>query len=367
MDIAAILFFFIGLGLLIAGAEALVRGASRLATFMGVSHLVIGLTVVSFGTSAPEMAVSVLSGLSGKADIAVGNVVGSNILNVLLILGLSAAIAPLFVSRQLIRLDVPIMICVSVLTLVFGANGRISRVEGFILFGGILAYMAFSIRKSRKEDNGRQEGEIEHQPGREQQPGRYLLVNITLILGGLVSLVLGSRWLVNGATAIATSLGVSELVIGLTIVAAGTSLPEVATSLVAAIRGERDIAVGNVVGSNIFNILAALGLTGIVAPDGIVVSSQAIRFDIPVMIAVAVACLPIFFSGYIISRWEGLLFLAYYVAYTAFLILKSTHHATLPIFSKVMVAFVIPITVVTLVTTTIRFIRSGRHKNGEGG
>jgi cation:H+ antiporter len=339
MDIAAILFFFIGLGLLIAGAEALVRGASRLATFMGVSHLVIGLTVVSFGTSAPEMAVSVLSALSGKADIAVGNVVGS----------------------------VPIMIGVSVLTLVFGVNGRISPVEGFILFGGILAYTAFSIRKSRKEDNGRQEGEIEQQPVREQQPGRYWLVNITLILGGLTSLVLGSRWLVNGATAIATSLGVSELVIGLTIVAAGTSLPEVATSLVAAIRGERDIAVGNVIGSNIFNILAALGLAGIVAPGGIVVSSQALRFDIPVMIAVAVACLPIFFSGYIISRWEGLLFLAYYIAYTAFLILKSTHHATLPIFSKVMVAFVIPITVVTLVTTTIRFIRSGRHKNGEGG
>jgi cation:H+ antiporter len=367
MDTAAILFFLIGLGLLIAGAEALVRGASRLATFMGVSHLVIGLTVVSFGTSAPETAVSVLSALSGKADIAVGNVVGSNILNVLLILGLSAAIAPLFVSRQLIRLDVPIMIGVSFLTLVFGADGRIRPGEGFILFGGILAYTAFSIRKSRKEDNGAQEGEIDQKPGREQQPGRYWLVNITLILGGLASLVLGSRWLVKGATEIATSLGVSELVIGLTIVAAGTSLPEVATSLVAAIRGERDIAVGNAIGSNIFNILAALGLTGIIAPGGIVVSSQALRFDIPVMIAVAVACLPIFFSGYIISRWEGFLFLAYYVAYTAFLILKSTHHETLPIFSKVMVAFVIPITVVTLVTTTIRFIRSGRHKRGKGG
>lgn len=357
-----IFFFLAGLVLLIAGAEALVRGASRFAAFMGISPLVIGLTVVSFGTSAPEMAVSVLSALSGQADIAIGNIVGSNILNVLLILGLSATIAPLVVSRQLIRTDVPLMIGVSFLILFFGSDGKINRIEGFILFCGIISYTWYSIYKSRRERNS-QEGESSRKhERREEKPTGELVTNIVLILGGLASLVLGSQWLVRGAVAIAKALGVSELVIGLTIVAVGTSLPEVATSVVASIRGERDIAVGNVVGSNIFNILAALGLTGIVAPEGIAVSTAALRFDIPIMIAVAISCLPIFFRGYNITRWEGILFLAYYAAYTAFLILKSTQHATLPLFSTVMIAFVIPITAVTLITLAVRSMRLSRHK-----
>jgi cation:H+ antiporter len=360
MGITEILFFVAGLVLLIGGAEALVRGASRFAAFIGISPLVIGLTVVSFGTSAPEMAVSVLSVLSGQADIAIGNIVGSNILNVLLILGLSATIAPLVVSGQLLRMDVPIMIGVSFLTLFFGFDGKIGRVDGLILFSGIIAYTTFSIYRSRRENNPRENQSARQYEKKEEKPTGELVTNLVLILGGLASLVLGSQWLVRGASAIAKVLGVSELVIGLTVVAAGTSLPEVATSVVASIRGERDIAIGNVIGSNIFNILAALGLTGIVAPLGVTVSAAALRFDIPVMIAVAVSCLPIFFRGHNITRWEGILFLSYYSAYTAYLILKSTHHATLPIFSTVMIAFVIPITAVTIITLAVRSMRR-RH------
>ncbi len=361
MGIIPVILLIAGLFLLAAGAEALVRGAARLAAFMGISPLVIGLTIVSFATSAPEMAVSVLSAISGQADIAVGNIVGSNILNVLLILGLSAAIAPLVVSRKLIRMDVPIMIGVSFLMLIFAYDEKISRAEGCILFSGIIAYTLFSIHQSKTEKSYRERQNSRKSDGDMETENRKIVTNLVLILGGLTSLVLGSQWLVRGASSIAKAVGVSELVIGLTVVAAGTSLPEVATSLVASIRGERDIAVGNVVGSNIFNILAALGLTGIAAPNGIAVSEAALRFDIPVMIAVAISCLPIFFLGYNISRWEGLLFLAYYVAYTAYLVLKSTQHAALPLFSTVMMAFVIPITAVTIITLLIRSLRRNRR------
>jgi len=362
MHYPALLFSLLGLLLLIAGAEGLVRGASGLARRLGISPLVIGLTVVSFGTSSPEMAVSVLSALSGKADIAVGNVVGSNIFNVLFILGFSASITPLAVSLQVIRLDVPIMIAASVLAFFFGLNGSIGRLEGIIFTAAFGGYLALMIKRSRRE-----KGKIQEAPsgigtkGQERKWGSATW-QVILIAFGLVLLVAGARLLVGGATEIARGLGVSELVIGLTVVAAGTSLPEVATSVTASIRGERDIAVGNVVGSNIFNVLAILGTAGIIATDGMTVSPALLGFDIPVMIASSVACLPIFFTGHLIARWEGLLFLGYYGAYTAFLILKSSEHAALPMFGVVMVGFVLPITVVTLLTITIRSIREKRHR-----
>jgi cation:H+ antiporter len=191
-----------------------------------------------------------------------------------------------------------------------------------------------------------------------------LLLNIVLVIIGLAMLVLGSRWLVSGAVAIAEALGVSKLVIALTIIAAGTSLPEVATSVVASIRGERDIAVGNVVGSCLFNVLAILGLSSIVATDGIRVAPAALRFDVPVMIAVSIACLPISFTGYRIARWEGFLFLAYYAAYTLYLILDSADHDALPEFSAMMELFVIPLTLVTLVVLTVRALKSRRTAEG---
>ncbi|GAB4385435.1 MAG: calcium/sodium antiporter [Elainellaceae cyanobacterium] len=353
MDIAVLGLLVAGLALLVVGAEILVRGASKLAAMVGIPPLVIGLTIVAYGTSSPEMAVSVMSSYT-QPDIAVGNVVGSNIFNVLLILGLAAIVAPLVVAQQLIRLDVPIMVGVSVLMLVFGLDGEISRVDGIILFTLGVVYTIFLIYQSRQERDLDVQEEYNREYGDSARSSLKWLINLSYIVGGLVLLVIGSNWLVSSATTIATALGVSDLIIGLTIVAAGTSLPELATSIIATIRGERDIAVGNVVGSNIFNILAVLGLSAIVAPDGINVSNAALRFDLPVMIAVAFACLPIFATGNLIERWEGILFTGYYVAYTIYLILYSTDHDLLPVFSNVMLFFVLPITVITLGTVVWR-------------
>jgi cation:H+ antiporter len=339
VQIPTIVLFLLGIGLLVFGADLLVRGASRIALAAGVSPLVIGLTVVAFGTSAPEMAVSVKAALAGQADIAYGNVVGSNIFNVLFILGLSALVAPLLVDRQLMRRDVPIMIGASLLLPALALDGRIGRFDGALLFAGILSYT------SRKESAAKRAEAAAEMPA---EPAGSFWVNLLLVLGGLGMLVLGARWLVDGAVAFARSFGVSELVIGLTVVAAGTSLPEVATSVLAAWRGHREIAVGNVVGSNIFNILCVLGLTGLVAPGGVPVAAQALAFDTPVMIGVAIACLPIFFTGHVIARWEGSLFLFFYAAYTAFLVLKATQSAALPGLQSAMAFFVLPLTAVTL-------------------
>ena len=313
----SLFFFIVGIILLIAGAEALVRGASKLAVLFGVSPLVIGLTIVAFGTSFPELAVSFMAALSGNADLSIGNVIGSNIFNVLLILGISASIAPLVVSRQLIRFDVPVMIAVSILLYIFGLDGRIGRAEGIIFFIGIVSYTTFLIYKSRSLT--KEHSNSSPLQGEGHKPQMYLF-NSALTLIGLFLLIIGSRWLVDAAVVIAKALGVSELIIGLTIVAAGTSLPEVATSIVAAIRGERDIAVGNVVGSSIFNILAVLGLSSIATSNGINVSSAALHFDIPVMIAAAVICLPIFYTRNLISRWEGMFLLGSYWVYLYYLI-----------------------------------------------
>ncbi len=345
--------FLAGLGLLILGAEWLVRGASRLAAKVGISPLVIGLTVVAFGTSSPEMAVSVQSSLAGQADIAVGNVVGSNIFNVLFILGVSAIITPLIVQQQLIRLDVPIMIGVSLVTYFMSVDGVIGRFEGFLLFVGIIAYTIFLIIQSRKESKAVEDEYAQEFAAKQETGWKPWVINIGLVVLGLVLLVQGSNWLVDSAISIARWLGLSELIIGLTIVAAGTSMPEVATSITAAIKGERDIAVGNVVGSNIFNILAVLGLSGVVAPSGLPVSAAAEAFDIPVMLAVAIITLPIFFTGKVIARWEGWLFLFFYVAYTVYLVLDSVQHDALPLFNSALLYAIIPLTVVTLAVSLI--------------
>lgn len=357
----AILLFVVGLVFLIIGAEALVRGASRLAAVLGISPLVVGLTVVAFGTSSPELAVSLKAALSDQASIAVGNVVGSNIFNVLFILGLSALIVPLAVSQQLVRLDVPLMIVLSIFVLILSLDESFSRADGLMLVAGLVIYVWFLIYQGRIGSvEVREEDANESGAGNFVERGRGK--SIGLVLGGLVLLVIGSRWLVDGAVSFARYLGVSELVVGLTIVAAGTSLPEIVTSVIAAIRGERDIAVGNVVGSNIFNIMGVLGLASMVAPTGIDVSAAVIRFDIPVMIAVALACLPVFFTGGVISRKEGALLLGYYVAYTLYVLLAASHHDALPGFSAVMLYFVIPLTVVTMIMVALREIH-GKRKN----
>lgn len=349
MTLMTFVYLIAGLVLLVAGAEVLVRGAARLAAQFGIPPLIIGLTVVAFGTSAPEMAVSVQSAFAGQGDIAVGNVVGSNIFNVLFILGLSALITPMLVSRQLIRLDVPIMIGASLLAWFLAMDQRYGRLDGVLLFGGVLSYTGFLIVSSLRARNNGASEEFEDEYGLHEPAGRFTtLRHLAFIAVGLVLLVYGSGLLVDGAVTLAKALGLSELVIGLTIIAAGTSLPEVATSVIAALKGERDIAVGNVVGSNIFNLLAVLGLASLVSPTPLSVSANAIAFDYPVMIAVAMACLPVFFAGYCIRRWEGALFFAYYLIYTAWLVMHSTDAPGLAMFSQAMTWFVLPLTAVTL-------------------
>jgi cation:H+ antiporter len=349
--------------LLIAGAELLVRGASRIAGAVGISPLVIGLTVVAFGTSAPEFAVTAGAAWSGQADLALGNVVGSNIFNGLFILGVSALIAPLTVSQQLVRLDVPLMIGVSFVVAGLSLDGRIGRLDGLLLFSSILAYTGFLIRQSRRESAAIR---AEYQEAFGAQGGRApsWAPNLVLLASGLLMLGLGARWLVAGAVGAAQAFGVSELVIGLTIVAAGTSLPEVATSVLASLRGERDIAVGNVVGSNLFNLLGVLGFGGLVAPAGIPVSAGALTFDIPVMIGSALVALPIFFTGYRIARWEGALLLGFYGAYTARLVMVAAEHPARPQFDAAILYFVGPLVALTLAVLVTRALRGEPREGG---
>lgn len=355
------MLFLSGLALLVLGAEALVRGASKLALALGISPLVIGLTVVAFGTSSPEMAVSVQAAVSGRDDLAVGNVVGSNIFNVLFILGVSALIVPLVVDRQLVRQEVPIMIGVSMLLLALSLNGRVSFGDGVVLVSLLIVYTIFLIVQSRRQACANAPLAPAEIPGSTAKWDRHWTVQVLLVIGGLMLLVLGARWLVEAATIFAKHLGVSELVIGLTILAAGTSLPEVATSILAAIRGQRDIAVGNVVGSNTFNILGVLGISAIAAPAGLAVAPAILAFDLEVMIAVAIACLPIFFTRHLIARWEGALFLALYVAYTAYLIMAAQSHDALEPFSTVMLYSVLPLIALTLIIVSWRELRARRH------
>ncbi len=363
MTLWTLLMFIAGAVLLIGGAEMMVRGASRLAVSVGISPLVVGLTVVALGTSSPELAVTVGSAFAGEADMALGNVVGSNIFNILVVIGLSAVAAPLVVSSRLVRWDVPIMIVVSVAVLVMALDGAIGRGDGLILFVALIAYIYVLIRGSRSEKRGVQEefAEAYEASDAEAAAGGSRLRQVVMIVVGLVLLVIGADWLVDAAVATAVALGVSSLVIGLTIVAAGTSLPEVATSVLATIRGERDIAVGNAIGSNLFNLLGVLGLGAIIAPAGITVPRGALAFDIPVMIVVAIAALPIFFTGYSIARWEGAVFLAYYVAYTVYLILDARDHHALANFQQAMVMFFIPITLLTLLVTVQRAVKRQRR------
>ena len=347
-----VLMFVVGLAALVIGADLLVRGASRLAVSFGVSPLVVGLTVVAFGTSAPEMAVSVDSALNGSADLALGNVIGSNIANVLLILGISALITPLLVHEQIIRQEIPILIGVSVLLVVMAMDGQLDLLESVVLFALVIAYTVFLVLQSRRASSAAQD-EFESEIPTSNWD-RHWSVQLALVAAGLVLLVVGADWLVDAAVHFARVFGVSDLVIGLTIVAVGTSMPEIATSVVAALRGQRDIAVGNVVGSNIFNILAVLGAAGIASGSGLAVSEAARNFDLWVMLAVAFACLPIMVTGREIARWEGVVFLAYYAAYTAWLVLQSQAHASLPAFSKVMLGYALPLTVITIVASIVR-------------
>lgn len=341
MDLITLILFLVGLVVLIAGAEVLVGGASRLALSIGIPPLIVGLTVVSIGTSAPELATNIVSSLTGHADIALGNVVGSNTANILLVLGFSALLGPLIVAPQLLRLDVPTMIGLSLLLILMSKDGVINLLDGVMLVLMFVLYTSLMIAIGRKEQQVRgardQRGSAQadarsEQKGSTTSPSR-LATDAGMVVVGVGMLTIGSRWLVDGAVALAHLFGLSELVIGLTIVAVGTSSPELATSVMASLRGQRDIAVGNAIGSNIFNILVVLGVSSIAAPQGIPVLPEAKAYDIPIMAAVAAISFPLLSTGQIIARWEGFLLFGYYLIYTAYLVLRSTQHPMLDTFS----------------------------------
>ena len=311
-----LLLLFVGLALLYFGAEGLVRGSSSMALRLGVSPLLVGLTVVAFGTSAPEMIVSVKAAYLGQGDISVGNVVGSNICNIGLILAFSALIVPIKVASQIVRIDTPIMIGATALAIALLYDGSLTRTEGIFFFLLLIAYIVFSIRLAKKQaaDPLAQEFSNEMKISK-----TGVVLDVLMVIGGLAMLVFGARFLVDSSIVIAKAFGLSEAVIGLTIVAIGTSLPEFATSLIAAIKKEADIAVGNVVGSNIFNILGILGISAFITPLS---SSGITGIDLGVMAAFALALWGFSASGYRITRIEGLIMMAAYAAYVWWLVAR---------------------------------------------
>ena len=310
--ITSLTLLILSLVALYIGAGWLVQGSSALALKAKVSPLVIGLTIVAFGTSAPELVVSLNATLSGQGDIAIGNIVGSNIFNIGVILGVSATICPLQVKKQLLRIDLPVMLAATLLLTVLFWNGTLSRVEGFFFLAGIIVYTLFSLFYSRKHGEG-PNLELEEQP-------KHWAVDTLAIIGGLAVLVCASRLLVDNAVSIAKELGMSEAVIGLTIVAAGTSMPELATSIVAAYKRKTDIAIGNIVGSSLFNILAIAGSCSLVHP----IEAKNVNYiDLLVMLAISVLLLPLVKSGQKISRTEGFVLILFYVIYI-FWLLRDT-------------------------------------------
>ncbi len=304
-------YLLLGFGLLYLGGEALVRGAAGLGLRFGLSPLVVGLTIVAFGTSSPELIVALDAAIRGYSEVAIGNVVGSNICNVGLILGIAALIRPMKIEAQVIRIDAPIALAATVLLIVMLYDGELSRINGMLLFGGILGYTGFTLWQARRES-----GTVENEFKEEHRPSLYpthvLLISVG---GGLAALIVGGNLFVDGAVSLAQALGVSQALIALTIVALGTSLPELAASVIASLRGHGDIAVGNVVGSNIFNILATLGVGALATPLS---RGDVQMFDLAAMLAVAVLLLPLLYWRFTLGRVRGVLLLLLYAGYIAF-------------------------------------------------
>ena len=306
----------IGLVTLIAGGEFLVRGAVGIAQKFRLSSLVIGMTVVSFGTSAPELIVSVKAALYGSSEIALGNVIGSNIANIALVLGITVLIFPLPVDRNSKIIDWPMMFFASILFYIFALSGDISRTEGIIMFLLLIIFVVFLIWNSRRKSSKLLEEEVFVIP-----TPRQFLFALTFLLIGLVGLYFGAEWLLIGAVDIARDLGMEERVIGITIVAFGTSVPELVTSGVAAYRKETDISIGNLIGSNIFNIMAVIGITVIIKP--INVSENTLNIDMIWMIGIAALLLPMLILGKKINRLKGVVLISTYVAYISILLLSQ--------------------------------------------
>ena len=336
------LWFILGLIALIWGAEILVRSSSKLAASLGVSKLVIGLTVVAFGTSAPELAVGIEAGLMNQPDILMGNVIGSNLTNTLLILGLASLIIPLEVHKNLIRFDLPVMITSTLLLILLSLNNIITFWECALLFLSLLIYLYALVRFSGKTRI------TEEETVKAGSPWKSGLLSIV----GLVMLIFGARWMVESATIFAEKAGVSELLIGLTIVAVGTSLPEIVTSILAAVRGEKDLAVGSIVGSNILNILSVIGISGLFI-SGIPVQDSLLQVEYIILMAVSVLCFPIFFTGRRIKRIEGAIFLSSYILYLFYLYLDSIASSFLPSFVQWVLFGFVPVVVLYVIVALI--------------
>lgn len=313
----------LGLALLTLGAEGLVRGASRLAGFLGLSPLFIGLTLVAYGTSSPELVVSTVAVFRNLPNVAVGNVVGSNIFNTGVVLGVSALITPLHCHRNLIRRDAPAVVAVTLVLAAMSVGGLLDRGEALILLAGLVVYTGWAYRSAMRQGTAMGSDSAESggaDPAAEIEEGPAWLSGL-LVLAGVVLLAVGANWTVNAAIKMASAIGISDTVVGLTVVAAGTSLPELATSIVAATRREPDIAIGNVLGSNVFNVMGILGITGLVHP--LTIAPHVRHLDLPVAIAFAVISVPIMLSARRISRLEGLTLCLGYATYLTFLTLKA--------------------------------------------
>lgn len=300
--------FVVGLAILYFGAEGMLGGSTRIARRMGVSPLVIGLTLVAFGTSAPELSLDVTAAFRGTTELAFGDLVGSNIANVGLILGIAAIIRPLHIHARLLRAEVPIVIATSLVVWALAIDGQLSRQDGLILLALFVLFVGYSVRAARSESAAVKK-ELEDAVPHDGKPLR----DVFFVIGGLAGLVVGAQLMVYAAVAFARQLGVSELMVGLTIVAIGTSLPELATSIVAARKNEADIVVGNVIGSNIFNMLCVLALVAVIQP--IPISPESLRVDVPVMAVYVVLLVPIMLRGMLVARGEGIFLVSGYAAF----------------------------------------------------
>lgn len=321
-------WFLAGLIVLAGGSEVMVRGGTGLASRLGISPIIIGLTVVSIGTSMPELAIGVLAVGEGSGALAVGNIAGTNVVNLLLILGLSALLVPLALQIRTIRSELPVMAGVAVLFWLLAADGRLTRLDGLILVAGAVVYTVAVVLSARRESRRAAmafAGEFRAAPVGTGTSGRYGTIrDLAMTVGGIVVIVIGADWLVDGAVGVSRAFAVSDALIGLTVVAIGTSAPELMTTVVSTIRGDRDIAIGNLIGSSVYNILLVLGITCLVPDDGIALPESLARIDIPIMVVVALACVPIFLSGRRVSRVEGGVMIAAYFLYLAFLIATQT-------------------------------------------
>lgn len=311
----------LGLVALIAGAELVTRGGARFAARMGVPPIVIGLTIVAVGTSAPELAVGIESALRGRGSFAIANIAGTNIVNLLLILGLSALLQPLAISLRTLRFDLPVMAAAALVLAFMAWDGWLTRMEGAVMVAAALIYTTAVVSLSRHESfTTKVEFALEYKPARRLRPGQETVLSGAALLAGIGIIVIGSDWLVDGAVSLARAWGVSDALIALTIVAIGTSAPELVTTVVGTLRNDRDIAIGNLLGSSIYNVLVILGITCTVPSAGLEVAPHLIYIDIPLMTLVTLVCVPVFASGRQVSRLEGGLFVGAYLTYLAYLI-----------------------------------------------